>query len=168
MIQIRFKRSAAQSRPLSPRVADSRARFHFYRALQRALPLDAEPVAREFAGMNTNAANQPSPQDILDAVVNSQEVLARGIGRIEIGLAGVKSDVEVLKADVGTLKTDVGTLKADVGTLKSDVRTLKSDMYRVERRVIRIDDRLSVIENLNPGPVLADHERRITRLEGLA
>ena len=103
---------------------------------------------------------QPTAREILDAIFRSQDVLASTIGRMQI-------DITSLKSDVAVLKTDVSILKTDVAILKTDVVELKGQMDRLERRVIRIDDRLSVIENLNPGPVLADHERRITRLEGL-
>lgn len=112
-------------------------------------------------GMTVDDRDQPTAREILDAVLHSQDGMAAAIGRLELELGGVKGDV-------GTLKGDVATLKGDVSILKSDVTEIKSGLYRLERRVIRIDDRLSVIENLNPGPVLADHERRITRLEGLA
>ena len=95
----------------------------------------------------------PTPRQILDAVLHSQDVIAAAIGRLEL--------------EMGTVKADVGTLKGDVAVLKTDVATIKSDIHSLERRVIRIDDRLTVIENLNPASVLGDHERRISRLEGV-
>ena len=88
---------------------------------------------------------QPTPQAILDAVLHSQDLLAAGIGRLEI---------------------ELGIVKSDVATLKTDVRTLQGDVYRLERRVIRIDDRLAGLENIDIGQRLDDHERRIARLEG--
>ena len=96
---------------------------------------------------------QPTAREILDAIFRSQDLLATTIGRMQLDITSLKSDVAVLKSDVAILKTDVVEIKGQID--------------RLERRVIRLDDRLSVIENLNPGPVLADHERRITRLEGL-
>jgi len=116
-------------------------------------------------GMTIDDRGQPTPREILDAVLHSQDVMASAIGRIELDLASVKSDVAVLKSDVAVLKSDVAVLKSDVSALKSDVAVIKADIYRLERRVIRIDDRLGVIENFNLGPMLADHERRIARLE---
>jgi hypothetical protein len=116
--------------------------------------------------MTIENPGQPTPREILDAVLLTQEFMASAIGRIEIDLGCVKADVAVLKADVAVLKADVAVLKTDVAVLKTDVKILKGDLYRLERRVIRIDDRLSVIENINAGPMLADHERRIARLEG--
>ena len=89
-------------------------------------------------GMTIDNPGQPTPREILDAVLQTQDVMASAIGRIELDLGSVKSDVAIIKADIS----------------------------RLERRVIRIDDRLAVIENINPGPMLADHERRIARLEG--
>ena len=103
--------------------------------------------------MSNEGQEQPTNRQILDAVLHSQDVLAIAVGRIERRL--------------GTVEGDVGTLKTDVGTLKSDVREIKRDLYRVEKRVIRIDDRVANIENINIGPLFADHERRISRLEGL-
>ena len=103
--------------------------------------------------MATGNGDQPTAREILDAVLHTQDIMAGAIGRIEV--------------DLGSVKSDVGTLKGDVAVLKSDVAVIKSDIYRLERRVIRIDDRLAAVENVNPGPVLADHERRIARLEGL-
>ena len=88
---------------------------------------------------------QPTPRAILDAVLRSQDVLAAGIGRLEI---------------------ELGIVKSDVATLKTDVRTLQDCVYRLERRVNRIDDRLAVFENVDIGHRLDDHERRIARLEG--
>jgi|HubBroStandDraft_1064217.scaffolds.fasta_scaffold530023_2 outer membrane murein-binding lipoprotein Lpp len=105
--------------------------------------------------------DQPSSREILDAVVHLQDVMAGAIGRIEL-------DLGTVKADVGTLKSDVAVLKSDVAVLKSDVAVIKTDVVRLERRVIRIDDRLAVIEGAAPIAMLADHERRITRLEGLS
>jgi len=109
-------------------------------------------------GMTIDDRGQPTPREILDAVLHSQDVMASAIGRIELDLASVKFDVAVLKSDVAVLKSDVSALKSDVAVIKADI-------YRLERRVIRIDDRLGVIENFNLGPMLADHERRIARLE---
>jgi predicted nucleic acid-binding protein len=111
------------------------------------------------SGMTIEDQGQPTPREILDAVLQTQDVMASAIGRIEIDLGSVKSDV-------ATLKGDVSVLKSDVSVLKSDVAIIKGDIYRLERRIIRIDDRLGVIENINVGPMLADHERRIARLEG--
>ena len=104
------------------------------------------------SGMTIEDQGQPSPREILDAVLQTQDVMASAIGRIEI--------------DLGSVKSDVTTLKGDVSILKSDVAIIKGDIHRLERRIIRIDDRLGVIENINVGPMLADHERRIARLEG--
>jgi hypothetical protein len=103
-------------------------------------------------GMTIEDQGQPTPREILDAVLHTQDVMASAIGRIEL--------------DLGAVKSDVATLKSDVAVMKSDVAIIKGDIYRLERRVIRIDDRLGVIENTNVGPMLADHERRIARLEG--
>jgi len=103
-------------------------------------------------GMTIDDRGQPTPREILDAVLHTQDVMASAIGRIELDIASLKSDVAVLKTDVAVLKSDVATIKADI--------------YRLERRVIRIDDRLGVIENFNLGRTLADHEHRIARLEG--
>jgi archaellum component FlaC len=117
-------------------------------------------------GMTIEDQGQPTPREILDAVLHTQDVMASALGRIELDLSAVKSDVATLKTDVAVLKTDVSVLKSDVSVLKSDVAIIKGDVYRLERRIIRIDDRLGVIENINVGPMLADHERRIARLEG--
>jgi polyhydroxyalkanoate synthesis regulator phasin len=104
-------------------------------------------------------AEQPTARDILDAVFRSQDVLASSLGRLEAEFREMRSDVAILKSDVAILKSDVATLKSDVAVIRAHVD-------RLERRVIRVDDRLSAIETLNPGPMLADHERRIARLEG--
>jgi len=158
----------------------------------RSGTLDDECGGLDIASMNSNDQSQPTPRQLLDAIVSVQEtvaenarlqdIMAGAIGRIELRLGTAESNigtltsnvsvlmsnVSVLISDVSVLKSDVAVLKSDVAVLKSDVREIKGDIIRLERRVIRIDDRISVIENLNVGPTLADHERRISRLEGFA
>jgi hypothetical protein len=95
--------------------------------------------------------DQPTGREILESVLRTQDVLAGAIGRLEL-----------------RMDTEFGVLKADVGTLKADVGVLKVDFQRFERRLIRLDDRLAVIEDARPVAALADHERRISRLEGFA
>ena len=151
----------------------------------RSGTLDDECGGLDIASMNSNDQSQPTPRQLLDAIVSVQEtvaenarlqdIMAGAIGRIELRLGTAESNigtltsnVSVLMSNVSVLISDVSVLKSDVAVLKSDVREIKGDIIRLERRVIRIDDRISVIENLNVGPTLADHERRISRLEGFA
>ena len=102
--------------------------------------------------MTMDSRDQPTAREILDAVLNSQDVLATALRRVE--------------DDVAVLKADVAMLKAEMAVVKADVKSLGESVLRLERRVIRIDDRLSVIEDLRLRSVLDDHERRIARLEG--
>ena len=48
----------------------------------------------------------PTPRQILDAVLHSQDVIAAAIGRLELEMGTVKADVGTLKGDVAVLKTD--------------------------------------------------------------
>lgn len=105
----------------------------------------------------------------------------------------LQEDVAVLKTDVAVLKTDVAVLKTDVAELKTDVRDLRRHMGVLHEEVldrirgIREDDSLRremragfaelrqmFLDHTIPGDAadrqfgvtLADHEKRISTLEG--
>jgi hypothetical protein len=169
MTQIRFERSAAAA-ALSVRARRTpvksgwfktdgglalllRGRIYVFGRREEAIPCRGER-SRYRDGMKDEQPTNRELFEVVQHIRESLDVVAVAVGRIEL--------------DVRTLKADVAELKADVAVLKADVAGLKSDFARLERRVIRIDDRLAVIENAQPIAMLFDHERRISRLEGIS
>lgn len=113
--------------------------------------------------------------------------------RIDKQFDGLDADVQILQEDVAVLKTDVAVLKTDVAELKTDVRDLRRHMGVLHEEVldrirgIREDDSLRremragfaelrqmFLDYTIPGDAadrqfgvtLADHEKRISTLEG--
>jgi len=92
-----------------------------------------------------------TPENVFKAVLTIKEATEMGFARVE--------------REMSTLRTEL-RLELDTGLSGLEHR-LGAKIDNLERRLVRVDDRLSAIEKQNYAATLADHEVRITRLEGL-
>lgn len=100
--------------------------------------------------MNDGGDRGFTPENVFAALLTIKEAT-------EMGFARVEADMAALGA---SLRSEFG-----VGFAMLENR-LGAKIDGLERRLIRVDDRLSAIENQNFAGKLADHEWRISRLEG--
>jgi peptidoglycan hydrolase CwlO-like protein len=107
--------------------------------------------------MNVVMKNEPSIQDVLDAVsglsthmdsefANVRTELATGLHSVRSEIGEVKADLQEVGSDVSQLKTDVSELKTDVNQLKTDVRELKTDVGELKTDVSQLKTDVSELK----------------------
>jgi hypothetical protein len=95
-----------------------------------------------------------TPENVFKAVLTIKEATEMGFAHVEAEMASLAS---MMRAE----------FRSDLDTGLSGLEhRLGAKIDTLERRFVRVDDRLAAIENQQYSAKLADHEGRITRLEG--
>lgn len=87
--------------------------------------------------MNDTHDQEPTLQDVLDAVNESSTAIENRLQKIEGDISGVKSDVTSLKSDVTSLKSDLTSIKSSMVTkdyLDDKIADLKGDLVLLMRK----------------------------------
>jgi len=97
--------------------------------------------------MKREKREEPSIQDVLDAVSTFATKVEGDLGELKKDVGGLKQDVSELRRDVSELRRDVGELKQDVSGLKYDVRSLKQDVGSLKQDDIALRHDVAYLKN---------------------